>query len=295
MPSISARLPLALLAVCACAGGPERSASIPKLRLADTALVTIPDAAPDGKYTMSTIRGAMQARNGAVAVWTDTELYLFDSTGAYVGMPGRHGDGPSEFRAVGGVGECAKGTLTAWDPMGRKLLLISTTDGGVRSSNPDVQQLVTRFAGCHAGHPVVAYFPFDFSSQEAKQESLVVVQLDTIGVRHDTVYVGNSVLHAGPVMQLFPAIPVVRARADLLVVGDNTNDILRRWDGERQDSVSIRMARQPVTGAIADSMKALWYDLGKSNGTQSKALRAMIDQAWTKLPPSDSIPSSRDS
>jgi hypothetical protein len=174
--------------------------------------------------------------------------------------------------------------------MGRKLLRISTTDGSVRASNPDVQQLVTRFAGCHAGHPVVAYFPFDFSSQEAKQESLVVVQLDTIGVRHDTVYVGNSVLHAGPVMQLFPAIPVVRARADLLVVGDNTNDILRRWHGERQDSMPIRMARQPVTGAVADSMKALWYDLGKSNGTQSKALRAMIDQAWTKLPPSDSIP-----
>jgi hypothetical protein len=261
------------------------------LHLSDSALVTIPDASPDGRYTMSTIMGATQARDGAVAIWTaSAEIYLFDSTGAYVGMPGRKGDGPEELRAIGGVSECNDATFAAWDGMGRKLLFINAADGSIHASNPEVQEGTTRFAGCHAGHPVIAYFPFDFSSQELKQESLVVVQLDTTGTRQDTVYVGNGLLHAGPVTQLFPAIPVVRARADLLVVGDNTSDVLQRWHGRDHDSVRIRMARQPVTEAAADSMKALWYGAGNSNGAQSKAIRAMIDRAWTKLPTPDSIP-----
>jgi hypothetical protein len=208
MPSVTARLPLALLALCACAGSPERSTSITQLHLADSAIVTIPDAAPDGQYTMSTIMGATQASNGAVAVWTaSAELYLFDSTGAYLSMPGRKGNGPGELRTVSGVGECSAGTFTVWDPMGRHLLLIDATDGSVRDRNPGVQELITRFAGCQQGHPVIVYWPFDFSTQELKQESLAVVRLDTLGTRLDTVYVGNGVLHAGPVMQLFPVIP----------------------------------------------------------------------------------------
>jgi hypothetical protein len=235
--------------------------------------------------------GATQASNGAVAVWTaSAELYLFDSTGAYLSMPGRKGNGPGELRTVSGVGECSAGTFTVWDPMGRHLLLIDATDGSVRDRNPGVQELITRFAGCQQGHPVIVYWPFDFSTQELKQESLAVVRLDTLGTRLDTVYVGNGVLHAGPVMQLFPVIPPVRARADLLVVGDNITDILRRWHGERQDSVPIRMARQPVTESVADSMKQLWYDLGNSNGAQSKTIHAMIDRGWSKLPAPDSVP-----
>jgi hypothetical protein len=277
--------------VVACAGQADRGTSLSTLHLADTALVTIPDAAPDGQYTMSTIMGATQASNGAVAVWTaSAELYLFDSTGAYLSMPGRKGNGPGELRTVGGVGECSAGTFTVWDPMGRHLLLIDATDGSVRDRNPGVQELITRFAGCQQGHPVIVYWPFDFSTQELKQESLAVVRLDTLGTGLDTVYVGNGVLHAGPVMQLFPAIPAVRARADLLVVGDNTTDILRRWRGERQDSVPIRMARQPVTESVADSMKHLWYDLGNPNGAQSKTIHAMIDRGWSKLPAPDSVP-----
>jgi hypothetical protein len=282
---------VALLGLCACAAGPEHPASVSVLHLSDSALVTIPDASPDGRYTMSTIMGATQARDGAVAIWTaSAEIYLFDSTGAYVGMPGRKGDGPEELRTIGGVSECNDGTFTAWDGMGRKLLFINAADGSIHASNPDVQEVTTRFAGCHAGHPVIAYFPFDFSSQELKQESLVVVQLDTTGTRQDIVYVGNGLLHAGPVTQLFPAIPVVRARADLLVVGDNTSDVLQRWHGRDRDSVRIRMARQPVTEAAADSMKQLWYDVGNSNARMSKQLREMIDQGWRKLPPSDSVP-----
>ncbi|HET8632557.1 MAG TPA: hypothetical protein VFL88_00305 [Gemmatimonadales bacterium] len=284
-------LPLALMALAACSSATDRGPSIAQFHLSDTALVTIPDAAPDGRYTMSTITGASQARDGAVAVWTaSNEVYLFDSTGAYVDMPGRKGNGPGELRAIGGVGECSEGTFTVWDPMGRHLLLIDATHGSVRDRNPGVQELITRFAGCQEGHPVIVYWPFDFSSQELKQESLAVVRLDTAGTSLDTIYVGNGVLHAGPVMQLFPVIPAVRARADLLVVGDNTTDILRRWHGERQDSVPIRMARQPVTAAAADSMKRLWYDLGNPNSTQSKTIHAMIDRAWSKLPAPDSIP-----
>ena len=56
--------------VVACAGQADRGTSVSTLHLADTALVTIPDAAPDGEYTMSTIMGATQASNGAVAVWS---------------------------------------------------------------------------------------------------------------------------------------------------------------------------------------------------------------------------------
>lgn len=288
MPRFAGLAVMSLL--MACAGRADHAQRIVQLHLADTALLTIPDAAADGRYTMGTITGASQARNGAVAVWTQSEIYLFDSTGAYVGMPGRKGNGPEELRAIGGVSECTDGTFTVWDPMGRHVLLINATDGSVRARSSGVQELITRFAGCHEGHPVIVYWPFDFSSQELKQESLAVVRLDTIGTSLDTVYVGNGVLHAGPVMQLFPAIPAVTARAGLLVVGDNTTDILRRWHGERQDSVPIRMPRQPVTESVADSMKQLWYDVGNSNGAMSARIREMIDRAWSKLPAPDSVP-----
>jgi hypothetical protein len=290
MPSVTARLPLALLALCACAGSPERSTSITQLHLADSAIVTIPDAAPDGQYTMSTIIGAMQARDGAVAVWTQSELYLFDSSGAYVGMPGRRGNGPGEFRVIGGVDQCSNGALTAWDPSTRHLTVMGTADGGVKSLDPGVKELFMVLAGCYEGRPVLVHRPFDFSSQELKQETLQVVRLDTAGTDRDTLFVGDGILHAGPVTQLFPAFRVAAARAGMLIVGDNMSGILRRWHGQAHDSIVIQLPHQAISSTAADSVKRIWYDLAQVNGVVNNDIRQMFDLAWTKLPKSDSIP-----
>ena len=146
------------------------------------------------------------------------------------------------------------------------------------------------FAGCYGGGPIVVHRPFDFSSQELKQETLQVIRLSAAGTGRETLFTGNGILHAGPVMQLFPAFRVVAARAGLLVVGDNASGVLYRWQGKTHDSVSIRLPHKAVSKAAGDSMKQLWYDVAKVGGEVNPEVRQSIDLGWSKLPMADSIP-----
>lgn len=290
MPSITAHLPLALLALCACAGGPEGSASVSQLHLADSALVTILDAAPDGRYTMGTVRGAHRMRDGSIAVWAGPDLYLFDSTGQFLRHAGGRGDGPGEFRAISGAGECSAGHLTLWDAAARRLTSIASADSRPVLTDGRALDMFTAAVGCDEGDLIMLARPLDLTTVGPVHEKAYLLRVPVVASAAETLATVPGLLHAGPLQRLAP-FPSAAALDGTILLADNGSGHIIRWHAGIADTIIARLPRRAASAEAADSVKQWWLEHSGLNGAAAPpGIAEMIEQTWPKLPLPDSLP-----
>ena len=288
MPLTHRLIPLVLVALAACARPSERGPSITQLHLADTALISIPDAV-DGHYAMETVTGATQLSDGGFAVWAGPELFTFDSSGSFVRRYGGTGAGPGEFSFIYGAAECAPDTVVMWDGSQRRITSLALADGApqIRSVR-DVPQR-SLFAGCARDSVVVMASNFDWS-YSLLQDTVLILSMSPATGGADTLTTARGVMHVGP-LQRFSAFTVATARGGAVVAGDNGTGRLIRWTGHGRDTIMAREARLPATDRLQDSVKDWWaLHSGPKDTPQDPEVRRMIDEAWGKLPAPDSLP-----
>lgn len=287
---MTARLPLAMLALCACTGGPERSASIPQLHLADTALVTIADAAPNGQYTMGTMQGALRTHDGTIAVWAGADLYLFDSAGGFLRHAGGRGEGPGEFRFIRSVGECEAGQLSVWDAVAQRLTTVTSAGGA-----PSVRDGggLNRFAssvGCDEGDLIMLARPLDLTAVGPVQEKAYLTRVPLTSAPAETLAAVPGLLHAGPLQRLAP-FPSAAAHDGMILLADNSSGRITRWHDGVTDTITAHLPRRAATAEAADSVKQWWLEHSGLNGAAAPpGIAEMIEQVWPKLPLPDSLP-----
>jgi hypothetical protein len=288
MPSIIARLPLALLALCACAGGPEPSASIKQMHLADAALVSIPDAI-DGQYAMEAVTGATRLMDGGFAVWAGPELFIFDSAGAFLHRYGGTGAGPGEFAFIYGAAECEPDTLVLWDGSQRRVTSLALADGAVQVRNVRDVPPRSLFAGCARDSLMVIASNFDYSFS-LMQDTVLLMGMSPATGAADTISEVRGVVHVGPLQRFSPFTPAA-ARGTTVVAGDNGTGLVIRWGAHNIDTVHVQLPHLPVTVALADSLKNWWKEhSGPKDTPQDPETQRMVDEAWAKLPAPDSLP-----
>lgn len=149
-----------------------------RLIIACTALQTLPSCAPDrpdpGPVTGATATGSLTISAAPVRTIAPTDsdgaprlaniadatrlgagtivvvdrgvqaVLFFDSTGQLSSEVGRAGQGPGEYRAVGGIGQCAPDTLFVWDP-GNDRLSVLDARGNFLRAYPLAHQLVGHY------------------------------------------------------------------------------------------------------------------------------------------------------
>jgi hypothetical protein len=290
MPLTHRLIPLVLMAFAACSGETDRGPSATRLRLAETPLVSIPDAAPDGRYTMGTMQGAHRMGDGSIAVWAGPDLYLFDSTGQFLRRAGGRGEGPGEFRAISGAGECTAGQLTLWDAAERRLTRI-----GGAERDPVVQDergldMFTSVVGCDDGALVMLARPLDLTTVGPVQEQAHLIRVSPTSAAAETLATIPGLLHAGPLQRL-AAFPVAGAREGMILLADNGSGRIVRWHDGIADTIIARLPRRAATAEAADSIKQWWLEHSGLNGAAAPpGIREMIEQIWPKLPLPDSLP-----
>lgn len=283
-------LPSALIVVAACGSSMEQHASVRQLHLADSALVVIPDAAPDGRYAMNVMRSATRMRDGTIAIWAGPELFLFDSAGDFLRGVGRRGDGPGEFHFIYGADECASGKLAAWDGNARRLTVISTSDGATESRDEPGADQLSMYAGCWDDAAVLIAGPFNLGSTELTQEPVHLLRIAVSSGVAETLATVSGVRHVGP-LQRFSSFPVAAAGSGVIALGDNGTGRIVRWRAGGVDTIWAQLPRSPATAAAADSVRTWWHMHSGMGGTEGPPeVQRMIDEAWAKLPAPDSLP-----
>lgn len=283
-------LTLMVPVLAACTSGEVRETAIPTYHLADSALVVIPDAAPDGRYTMSTIQGAALLHQGQIAVWTNDVIYQFDSAGSLLSTFGRRGAGPGEFRFVSGVAECRPDHILAWDGGRHRLTEFSLSDSSFSSAEVGGLALVNWFGGCASDRMVLAAWRFDFGSVSRSHEPVAVVTVDPVSGQVDTVAILDGPVHAGP-LTLLPSFPVVAARDSILVIADNATGRIVMRTGHREDTIQAHLPRLASRREVRDSVRAWWRGHSGLNGAEGPPdVLAQVDRSLAELALPDSLP-----
>jgi hypothetical protein len=112
-------------------------------------IVRIGDALGDDAYLFKSVSGTVWLPDGRIVVADDdlAEIRLFAADGRFLKRFGRNGPGPGEFRGIAGLWLTSKGLIAAWDPLNRRITLLSIDLGmqGVQTlrlppeaANPDV-------------------------------------------------------------------------------------------------------------------------------------------------------------
>ena len=288
MPTSHRLFPLVLMAIAACNRETDRGPSVTLLRLADTSVVSIPDAI-DGQYAMETVTGATHLSNGGFAVWAGPELFTFDAAGHFLRRYGGKGSGPGEFSFIYGAAECAPDTVVMWDGSQRRITSLNLRDGSVQIQNVREVPQRSLFAGCARDSIVVAASNFDFSDAML-QDTVLVLGLSPATGGADTITKARGVVHVGP-LQRFSPFTSTAARGSLVVVGDNGAGRLVLGTAGGKDTIISHLPRLPVTDRLADSVVDWWaLHSGPKNTAQNPEIRRMIEEAWGKLPAPDSLP-----
>jgi hypothetical protein len=281
---------MVLLVLCACAGHAERVTSVRQLRLADSAIITIPDAATDGQYAMSTIRGTTRLRDGGFAVWAGPELFLFDSAGSFLRKVGGRGQGPGEFLSILGAEECDPGRLAVWDGFARRLTILNLADTSTQVWNNQGVPQFSRFAGCASGDAVVTASDFAIGSTTVTQDTVHVIRIAIATGAARPLTSAEGLLHVGP-LQRFSRFTVTASRDSVIVIGDNGTGRLVRWRPGGSDTIVARLPHPPASRHLDDSVRTWWELHSGINGEPPlPEIRQMVEEAWAKLPEPDSLP-----
>lgn len=108
----------------------------------------IPSEANDGSALFEHVSSAVITQSGLIAIADDRaqRVRLFDRRAKVVRTWGRVGAGPGEFKGLWTIGECAKGSLYAYDRMLQRLTVLPL-DGGAPRVYPIAESLTTFVCG----------------------------------------------------------------------------------------------------------------------------------------------------
>jgi hypothetical protein len=239
---------------------------------------------------MGIVTGALRLRDGMVAVWAGPDLYTFDSAGQFLSHAGARGEGPGEYRAVGGAGECTPGRLTVWD-----YGLLRLTTVSLAGDPPGIQDgrdldMFTSVAGCDDGNLIMLERPLDLTTVGPVQEEAHLLRRSPVSSAAETLATVPGLLHAGPLQRLAP-FPVAAAHDGTILLADNGSGRIVRWHDGVTDTLMARLPRQAAAAETADSVKQWWIEhSGLNGGPAPSGIREMIEQTWPKLPMPDSLP-----
>ncbi len=125
---MSAQVPGALVPGALVPGALELSAQSPivvqstnppvwgtAVRLVEQVRIGVLDGDPD--YEIGRVRAVAVGTRGEIIIADDATpaLRVYDSTGVFVRIIGRNGEGPGEYRSMGGVGTFRDGRIVLWD------------------------------------------------------------------------------------------------------------------------------------------------------------------------------------
>lgn len=111
-------------------------------------LFEVSSEASDGSALFDHISSALVTQSGLIAIADDRSqrVRLFNRQAKVVRTWGRIGAGPGEFKGLWTIGECAKGSLYAYDRMLQRVTVLPL-DGGPPTVYPITQSLTTFVCG----------------------------------------------------------------------------------------------------------------------------------------------------
>lgn len=256
----------------------QRPPATRELSLESTAKLTIPDAAPDGKWALTGFKGARLLRDGGFAVSTTTEIHRFDLHGRHVATLGRKGEGPGEFAYISGFAECPDGGYVVSDWMQRRLTVLlppparPTTSGfaQVGVTNAIVPLACDGGLGYFLDHTLNTDRPSTWPRRTIHQDTLVVLHGALSMTRRDTILRVPGVSSFDGLVQPFGAIGAVAINDRSIASGGTGDSVLQvspRSGGPRQRVVIhglqvVALTTQMYTKRVAQSEKetppALW-------------------------------------
>lgn len=137
-------LVVGLLLLGACADEPHQpiatdgATATGSLQISATPIQILAPSDSDGVPLFGSIADATRLTSGIVAV-VDRRIdavTLIDPKGQLVSQVGRNGEGPGEFRSLGGIGQCAPDTLFVWDRMNDRMNILGPDGAFVNSYRP---------------------------------------------------------------------------------------------------------------------------------------------------------------
>ncbi len=112
----------------------------------DTPILTIgEDLRASAEYQFESINGAIRLPEGGVLVADGALLREYGEGGRYLRTWGRRGEGPGDFRFIGGVHKWGADSVVVWDRFSRRLTVFDTNGTlGRTTARNEARQLVLR-------------------------------------------------------------------------------------------------------------------------------------------------------
>lgn len=106
----------------------QSSSATSTLRL-DPPSVSIPDADPNGRWTLTDLTRVSVLKDGGYAVIQPQAIVRFTNKGTLVRSYGRSGRGPGEFSQISGMAECSDSRIAVTDWILRRASFFDATTG----------------------------------------------------------------------------------------------------------------------------------------------------------------------
>lgn len=272
--TVRAAFSMLLLATLGCTTAPaDAPAETPgwgdDLTLDLEARVGVLDGAPD--YELGRVVHVAIGVDNAFVVADDAApaLRIFDSTGTFVRVIGRLGDGPGEYRSLGGVRTLPDGRIVLWD--NRRRLLTMYSDTGAVLATAMVPSGLFSEALLHVQHDGTAWVRTMVYSLDDQSNPLLSrgvkhawIRVSPEGVVRDTVFM-PALGEPAPSFSLWEPSgfvrPFPRERLSTITVlgevvsGDNTTYAFER----NAANGSVQRVQRPHTAVpLGDGERAEW-------------------------------------
>jgi hypothetical protein len=164
---------------------PLRGADDARLHMAKEPALDVGVAEGDPAYELTGVVGALRLAGGQMVVASATvgELRFYDAGGRHIRTVGRLGEGPGEFRNLGGIFRLGADSLVAWDRALRRATVLDTAGAPARSltlDSPD-GELSPALAGVFDDGTLLVYATGSITAEVAEG----LQRLEGVVARHD--------------------------------------------------------------------------------------------------------------
>lgn len=218
------------------------------------------------------VRGVVTLPGGVTAVADDglRNVRAFDASGRLLWTFGREGDGPGEFRSVGGLWLAPDGTLGVWDGASRRITYVDT--GGVRVGVAPIDQGAVDVMGPNVevflgafpdGAVLLASLEFGDPPEAVEApvaDRWVVGRFDAQGVFEGLVAELDGMRRVGRNPMPFTQVPVVVVHGDSVLTIDghgNEFTVFERGGGAAVGTLEVTLDERSDPPSRTDLRDAL--------------------------------------
>lgn len=260
----------------------------PNVRLQQEVRLGVLDG--DRDYELGRVRNVAIASDGHIVVADDAApaLRVYDANGTFVRIIGQNGEGPGEYRTMGGVRTLGNGNIQLWDPRLQRLTTYNITGRLVSTVNvPSGLHAADLFQVDHNGFAYVRASTTIIRPGTPFTPSMMRegwIRLDPAGKVLDTIPIPASV-QGGPAYVLSSitgfdrpfsreTVSSMTTRGEILV-GDNA---LYSFELRRAGAPTVRIDRAFTPLAVQPKERAEW-----------QAWSAYFEELSKRPPPANTI------